>query len=79
MCSMNSAACSPSGCKRVVNLLWLYRNPIPARRKLARTAVLMQTILVIDDDENLRDTISVLLEREGFRAILAPNGKSGLD
>src|SRR5271168_3646519 len=39
----------------------------------------MQTILVIDDDENLRDTIGVLLEREGFRAILASDGKSGLD
>jgi DNA-binding response OmpR family regulator len=39
----------------------------------------MQTILVIDDDENLRDTIGVLLEREGFRAILAPDGRSGLD
>src|SRR6202012_2145805 len=39
----------------------------------------MQTILVIDDDENLRDTIGVLLEREGFRAILADDGKSGLD
>jgi DNA-binding response OmpR family regulator len=39
----------------------------------------MQTILVIDDDENLRDTISVLLEREGFRAVLAPNGHTGVD
>src|SRR6266581_4780502 len=39
----------------------------------------MQTILVIDDDESLRDTIGVLLEREGFRAIIAPDGKSGLD
>src|SRR6202521_2736875 len=39
----------------------------------------MQTILVIDDDENLRDTIGVLLERERFRAILAPDGKTGLD
>src|ERR1700729_3152350 len=39
----------------------------------------MQTILVIDDDENLRDTIGVLLEREGFRAILAADGKAGLD
>src|ERR1700679_3025064 len=39
----------------------------------------MQTILVIDDDENLRDTIGVLLEREGFRAILAPDGRSGMD
>jgi DNA-binding response OmpR family regulator len=38
-----------------------------------------QTILVIDDDENLRDTIGVLLEREGFRAILASDGKTGLD
>jgi len=39
----------------------------------------MQTVLVIDDDESLRDTIGILLEREGFKAILAPDGKSGLD
>src|SRR6202012_3045245 len=39
----------------------------------------MQTILVIDDDENLRDTIGVLLEREGFRAVFARDGQSGLD
>ena len=39
----------------------------------------MQTILVIDDDDSLRDTIGVLLEREGFRAILAADGRSGLD
>ena len=39
----------------------------------------MQTVLVIDDDENLRDTIGVLLEREGFKAVLASDGKSGLD
>src|SRR5258708_379526 len=39
----------------------------------------MQTILVIDDDENLRDTLGLLLEREGFRAVLAANGKRGLD
>jgi DNA-binding response OmpR family regulator len=39
----------------------------------------MQTILVIDDDDNLRDTIGVLFEREGFRTILAADGKAGLD
>ena len=39
----------------------------------------MQTILVIDDDENLRDTIAMLLEREGFRVVQAGDGKSGLD
>jgi DNA-binding response OmpR family regulator len=39
----------------------------------------MQTILVIDDDDSLRDTIGVLFEREGFRTILAADGKSGLD
>ncbi len=39
----------------------------------------MQTILVIDDDDSLRDTIGVLLEREGFRALLAPDGQTGLD
>jgi DNA-binding response OmpR family regulator len=40
---------------------------------------MLQTILVIDDDENLRDMIGVLLERDGFRAVLAPDAKSGLD
>lgn len=39
----------------------------------------MQTILVIDDDESLRDTISVMLEQEGFRAILAGDGRSGYE
>jgi len=39
----------------------------------------MQTILVIDDDDNLRDTIAVLFEREGFRTILAADGRTGLD
>lgn len=39
----------------------------------------MQKILVIDDDENLRDTIGVMLERENFFPILAADGKTGLD
>jgi len=39
----------------------------------------VQTILVIDDDDNLRDTIGVLVEREGFRAILASDGLTGVD
>ncbi len=39
----------------------------------------MQTILVIEDDESLRDTIGVLLEREGFRSILASDGQAGFD
>ncbi|MCU1273585.1 MAG: two component transcriptional regulator, winged helix family, partial [Bryobacterales bacterium] len=39
----------------------------------------MQTILVIDDDESLRDTIGVLLEQEGFRAVLVDDGRQGLE
>jgi DNA-binding response OmpR family regulator len=54
------------------------RKTDAAQRKL-KSRMPIQTILVIDDDENLRDTIGVLLEREGFRAVLAPNGRSGLD
>ena len=38
----------------------------------------MQTILVIDDDENLRDTIGLMLEKEDYRPILAADGKTGL-
>jgi DNA-binding response OmpR family regulator len=38
----------------------------------------MQTVLVIDDDAALRDTIGLMLEMEGFRPILASDGHSGL-
>src|SRR4051812_43364790 len=38
----------------------------------------MQTVLVIDDDAALRDTIGLMLENEGFRPALAADGKSGL-
>jgi DNA-binding response OmpR family regulator len=40
---------------------------------------MQQTILVIDDDDSLRDTIGLLLEREGFRPILAAEGKTGIN
>lgn len=39
----------------------------------------MQTILVIDDDESLRDTIGVMLEQDGFRAVQAADGRDGFD
>lgn len=38
----------------------------------------MHTILVIDDDEDLRDTIGLMLEKENFRPILAGEGRGGL-
>jgi DNA-binding response OmpR family regulator len=39
----------------------------------------MQTVLVIDDDRSLRDTIGVMLEQEGFRAVLAGDGRAGFN
>jgi DNA-binding response OmpR family regulator len=39
----------------------------------------MQTILVIDDDESLQDTIAVMLEQEGFRVAQAHDGKTGYE
>src|SRR6476661_6827553 len=39
----------------------------------------MQTNLVIDDDESLRDTIGVMLEQEGFRAVLVEDGRQGFE
>jgi DNA-binding response OmpR family regulator len=40
---------------------------------------MQQTILVIDDDDNLRDTIGLMLENEGFKATLAANGQAGYE
>jgi DNA-binding response OmpR family regulator len=39
----------------------------------------MRTILVIDDDESLREAIGVMLEQEGFRPVLAADGKDGFE
>ena len=39
----------------------------------------MTTILVIDDDDNLRDTVALMLEQEGYRPILAADGKDGYE
>jgi len=39
----------------------------------------MHTILVIDDDEELQDTIAVMLEQEGFRVVQTLDGKSGYE
>ncbi len=38
----------------------------------------LQKILVVDDDAELRETVSILLEREGFAPIQAVDGQSGL-
>jgi DNA-binding response OmpR family regulator len=39
----------------------------------------METILVIDDDQSVRDTLGVMLEREGFQAVLAEDGRAGFE
>ena len=38
----------------------------------------MPSILVIDDDETLRDTLAVMLEQEGFTIAQAADGRTGL-
>jgi len=38
-----------------------------------------QSILIIDDDAGLRDSISLLLEQEGFRVLTAADGRTGYD
>jgi DNA-binding response OmpR family regulator len=39
----------------------------------------MQTILVIEDDESLGDTIGLMLEQEGFRTIVIADGTEGFE
>ncbi|MEO5730641.1 MAG: response regulator [Byssovorax sp.] len=37
------------------------------------------TILIIDDEDDLRDTLKLSLELEGYRCYTAANGKEGLE
>jgi DNA-binding response OmpR family regulator len=39
----------------------------------------LQKILIVDDDAELRETVSILLEREGFLPIQAVDGELGLE
>jgi DNA-binding response OmpR family regulator len=39
----------------------------------------MQSIIVIDDDPGLRDTVAMMLEQEGFRVEQAADGRTGFD
>jgi CheY-like chemotaxis protein len=38
----------------------------------------MATILIIDDNDDLRDTLVVLLEDEGYQTVIAEDGAAGL-
>lgn len=38
-----------------------------------------KTILIIDDEEDLRDALRLSLELEGYRCFTAANGKEGLE
>lgn len=38
-----------------------------------------KTVLVVDDDENVREPIVLLLEHEGYEVALAPDGQGALD
>ena len=37
-----------------------------------------RTVLMIDDESNSRKVVKLLLEREGYRVLTAPNGEEGL-
>ena len=39
----------------------------------------MKTVLIVDDDKNLRRLYRAELEAEGYRTILAENGRAALD
>lgn len=39
----------------------------------------MKTVLVVDDDEDIREVISFALNEEGYRTMCAENGKVALD
>jgi DNA-binding response OmpR family regulator len=52
---------------------------LPTEATKAVIVIGMQTILMIDDDEHLRETVGILLERENFVPIFAADGRNGLD
>jgi DNA-binding response OmpR family regulator len=68
-------------CKFVVNAFRSRAAAQSIRVKIAGTAPKMahQKILIIDDDAELRETVSILLEREQFQPLQAPDGSTGFE
>lgn len=46
---------------------------------MEKIEMLMKTVLVVDDDPNLRDLMESLLEREGFQVVCASNGQEAAE
>lgn len=65
-------------CKHLVKTCWLVPKAKDGVRELGYNRHSMETVLVIDDDCNVRDTIGVMLEQEGFHAVLAVDGTAGV-
>jgi len=45
----------------------------------AVSAQVPKTILIVEDDENIRSALTMLLEFSGYRVLSASNGREGLD
>ena len=54
-------------------------NPVPARDEPAQTAGRAGTILVIEDDPDVRELLEVLIADEGHRVATASDGVTALD
>lgn len=54
------------------------RVPSPRGGRLVPVSVEGETIVVIEDDQNISDLVALYLRREGFRVLQAQDGEQGL-
>ena len=73
-----SVSALQNSCKNACFLRFWPREPSTFTRVCCTLqSVVPATVLVIDDDDSLRDTVQLLLEREGFRVLSAADGNAG--
>jgi len=51
----------------------------PFNQPVTKVKTKKPTVVVIDDEESIRDIYQVLLEREGYRVLTASDGQAGLE
>src|SRR6185436_6699062 len=54
------------------------RGALGGERRLTAAGLMMQTILVVEDNELSRDALSRRLERRGYRVLLAVDGEQAV-
>lgn len=65
--------------RRAVRICWPPDEDPRRARESLRAEPAAKTVLVVDDEKNIRRTLQLALEGEGYKVVSAENAETGLE